>query len=185
MGKIRPLMLLPPLLFLGLAVLFYVGNFREGRNDLPSARAGQEAPALGVQQLGERVLFTDAMLREGEVTLVNFWATWCTPCVAEIPEFNKIPTQFNHRPVKVILVSLDFQGQKEKRIIPFIKANKISHTVVHLITPRGGDWINAIDPSWSGAIPATLLVYQQSKRTFFEGQLDYPGIVSLMENTLK
>lgn len=117
--------------------------------------------------------------------VVNFWATWCTPCVAEIPEFNKIPTQFNHRPVKVILVSLDFQGQKEKRIIPFIKANKISHTVVHLITPRGGDWINAIDPSWSGAIPATLLVYQQSKRTFFEGQLDYPGIVSLMENTLK
>ena len=46
MGKIRPLMLLPPLLFLGLAVMFYIGNFREGRNDLPSARAGQEAPAL-------------------------------------------------------------------------------------------------------------------------------------------
>jgi thiol-disulfide isomerase/thioredoxin len=117
--------------------------------------------------------------------VVNFWATWCTPCVAEIPEFNKITPQFNHRPVKVILVSLDFQGQKEKRIIPFIKANKISHTVVHLMTPRGGDWINRIDSSWSGAIPATLLVYQQSKRTFFEGQLDYSGIISLMEKTLK
>jgi cytochrome c biogenesis protein CcmG/thiol:disulfide interchange protein DsbE len=85
MGKFRPLMFLPPVLFLALAALFWFGNLREDREALPSAREGQQAPAVVLTQLGALELFDDATLRDGEVKLVNYWASWCAPCRAEHP----------------------------------------------------------------------------------------------------
>jgi cytochrome c biogenesis protein CcmG, thiol:disulfide interchange protein DsbE len=85
MAKFRPLMALPPLLFAGLAALFYFGNMREDRDALPSAREGQQAPAVQLTQLGDLELFDDATLRDGQVKLVNYWASWCAPCRAEHP----------------------------------------------------------------------------------------------------
>lgn len=85
MAKIKPLMLLPPVLFVGLAALFFFGNLREDRDALPSAREGQGAPAVVLTQLGDGEPFTDATLRDGEVKLLNFWASWCAPCRAEHP----------------------------------------------------------------------------------------------------
>jgi cytochrome c biogenesis protein CcmG, thiol:disulfide interchange protein DsbE len=53
MGKFRPLMFLPPVLFAGLAALFWFGNMRDDRASLPSAREGQPAPAVMLTQLGD------------------------------------------------------------------------------------------------------------------------------------
>ena len=85
MGKFKPFMFLPPVLFVALAALFWFGNMREDRDALPSAREGQVAPPVVLAQLGEKALFDDDVLRDGEVKLVNYWASWCAPCRAEHP----------------------------------------------------------------------------------------------------
>lgn len=85
MAKLNPLLILPPVLLAGFVAFVAVGNFRENRDDLPSARAGHQAPQVVLEEMPGRPVFTDAMLRTDEVKLVNFFASWCPPCRAEHP----------------------------------------------------------------------------------------------------
>ena len=84
------LMALPPVLFLGLAGLFYVGMQRENPDDLQSVFLDRQAPPVPAIGLPGYPVLTDADLRAGEVTVVNFWASWCPPCRAEHPVLKKM-----------------------------------------------------------------------------------------------
>ena len=90
MAKISPLMVIPPLVFLGLASMFLVGMFRDDPEALPSARIGQQAPALQITELPGKALFDDETLRDGNLKLVNYWASWCAPCRVEHPNLEAL-----------------------------------------------------------------------------------------------
>jgi thiol-disulfide isomerase/thioredoxin len=107
--------------------------------------------------------------------IVNFWATWCKPCIEELPHFEKIASNYSTQKIKVILISLDMARQVESSLIPFIKRKKLRSQVIHLRDPDANAWISKVDPNWSGAIPATV-IYNKDKRKFYEQSFSYEAL---------
>ncbi|RYH03309.1 DsbE family thiol:disulfide interchange protein [Salipiger sp. IMCC34102] len=93
MARVSPLLIVPPVIFAGLAALFYVGLYRENAGELPSTFIGQQAPALPEEAVAGTTLLTAEDLASGEITIVNFWASWCPPCRAEHPNLQALSDQ--------------------------------------------------------------------------------------------
>ena len=110
------------------------------------------------------------VIRPGNDTLyvVNFWATWCKPCVAELPYFEESDKHFAGKKVKIILVSLDFLSEKDK-LSKYVQNNHLQNKVYHLNAGDANIWIDKIDKTWGGDIPATVLYQQGNKLLFHEG----------------
>lgn len=112
--------------------------------------------------------------------VVNFWATWCVPCVKELPHFEKLNAEKAGDKVKVLLVSLDMHKMVESKLIPFIKEKQLKSDVVLLRDPDANSWISKIEPTWSGAIPATLF-YKGGTRNFYESAFTYEELLAEVE----
>ena len=110
--------------------------------------------------------------KDNKTYVVNFWATWCKPCVEELPVFEKLFKNYKNQQVELILVSLDFPNQIENRVIPFIKKNNLKGTVVLMADPDQNTWIPKVSKEWTGAIPATV-IYNKNTRKFYEQSFTY------------
>lgn len=115
-----------------------------------------------------------------KVYVVNFWATWCAPCIKELPYFETVNRRDD---VEVLLVSLDFPKHKTKRLLPFVEKHQLQSKVVHLDDANENFWINDIDTEWSGAIPATI-IYTQKERKFYEQSFTLEQLNSEIESFL-
>jgi thiol-disulfide isomerase/thioredoxin len=127
------------------------------------------------------VQFEPYLHRESDTLyVVNFWATWCVPCVKELPAFEKIHEKYSDKKVKVLLVSLDMADQVKNRLIPFLQKNNFTSDVVLLDDPHQNQWIDKVDAKWSGAIPFTV-VYNKNSRESYERSFRFNELDSIIK----
>lgn len=128
--------------------------------------------------------FSPFLEKQNDTTyIVNFWATWCSPCVKEMPAFNKLHEKYKDRKIKIILVSLDFGNNLQPKIERFAQAHKLKPTIIILDDPDSNSWIDKVSKDWSGAIPATLM-YNKNKRKFYEQSFTFQELESALHQIL-
>lgn len=114
--------------------------------------------------------------------IINFWATWCKPCVEEMPYFEQLSQTYQNQKVKVILVSCDFKKELDSRVIPFVKNKKLTSQVVLISETDPNTWIERVDSKFTGAIPATLIINgKKDFRYFKEGETTFKELDSIVK----
>ena len=115
--------------------------------------------------------------------VVNFWATWCKPCIKELPYFEEVQKKHKSK-VKVLLISLDFPNKLDSQLKPFVTKNRLQSQVILLDDPHENEWIPKVDSTWSGAIPATLIVNNQ-ERVFYERSFTQEELENELKKIIK
>ena len=119
------------------------------------------------------------------IVIVNFWATWCKPCITELPYFEQINAEMKSEKFSVCLVNLDFNSKYKTSAVEFVRNKNLKSEVIHLNDTDPNKWINRIDSNWTGAIPATI-IYENGKKIFFhEGEITYDELKSEINKSNK
>jgi thiol-disulfide isomerase/thioredoxin len=141
-----------------------------------------------VAQTVQKIKITDLekTIRESKTPLiVNFWATFCVPCLEEIPYFQEAAKNHKAEGVRLILVSLDLQESYPVQIKNTIVKRKISAPVKWLDETNADYFCPKVDSSWSGGMPASLFVNNKSGyRKFFEEQLSRDRLQVVMKELI-
>lgn len=142
-----------------------------------AAAVDPEVKVVKYEQLMERL-----QQKNDTLYVVNFWATWCGPCVRELPHFMTINNKYKNGAFKLIMVSLDESANLKEGVIPFLKKKNIQ--AEHFLLDDSGrmnEWIPKFDASWTGAIPVTILYKQGEKKAFHEGSMDEAALDNLVK----
>lgn len=123
----------------------------------------QEVPSLKFDALNTKI----RKEHPEQIKVINFWATWCKPCIEELPYFESLQKDFQDQNVQVLLVSLDMELERATK---YKDKKNLQSEVVYLDEVDHNAWIDKISPEWSGAIPATLIVLPDGTEKFYEKQ---------------
>ena len=133
---------------------------------LPALVFSQQAEIIKLKQLQDHI-----HAPADHIKVINFWATWCAPCIKELPLFEKLDQERSD--VKVTLVSMDLDlDPNPEKVYRFIDRKKIKSQVLILDERNPNAWISQVDKEWSGALPATIIINGKTgRRKFVEKEL--------------
>lgn len=136
----------------------------------------QSVETIKFSDLQDKILYTDAPL-----TVFNFWATWCKPCILEMPHFDNLEAE--NKDIKVYFISLDFKQDFEK-VEKFLAKRNFKSEVFYLDEKDPDSYLRKVSPNWSGAIPATLFVTDLGKTFFHEKAFSKEELQNTVEKYL-
>jgi len=139
---------------------------------IASKSYSQQVKLITIDQLQERI-----KTGKDSTYVVNFWATWCAPCIKELPHFEKLGAEHRSEKLAVLLVSVDFKSKLTAAVVPFVKRKNLKNQVFLLNESNPQEYIDRVDPSWSGSIPATLFIKGDNKK-FIESELTYEQLLT-------
>lgn len=141
-----------------------------------TAGFSQRVSLIKINELNKRI-------SEGGDTIyiINLWATWCAPCIEELPGFEQMKQQYGMEKMKILLLTVDFKSELNSAVLPFVRKKQLKNEVLLLNEEDAQAYINRIDSAWSGSIPATLFI-QKGNRLFIEKQLSYSELVSTYQS---
>lgn len=130
------------------------------------------AEPVSIARAGTNTLAELRKNESGKFRLVNFWATWCAPCLAEFPELVTINRMYRHRDFELVTVSVN-RPDEEKSVLEFLRKKEASCRNLLFESADRESMINAFDPSWQGEVPYTLLINPEGKIVYSEkGSID-------------
>jgi len=133
---------------------------------------------VGITELEKRMKSSDA-----GIEVYNFWATWCAPCVKELPYFERINEEFKEEGLEMNLVSIDFLDDLEGKLVPFLGKQKLKSDVLLLNAGKPKHWIDRVDKRWSGSIPLTIIV-KGNNRYFYEQEFEYEELKEIIDSLI-
>ncbi len=111
---------------------------------------------------------------KGKVFAINFWASWCKPCVNEFPALVKLNKNYKDKNFNLIFISLDFKEEVETKLLPFLKSNDVDYISYYLDTNSPEEIMDYLDKKWDGGIPATFIFDKSGNlQNFILGERNY------------
>src|SRR5262245_27187370 len=173
-------------LIVTLIVALFIGvNLQRGAPAQSNPHANPEAgPKIGTLKPADFAKFKDSA--KGKVLVLNFWATWCGPCVAEFPELVALDTKYRDKGVKLVGITADDPEDVQPKVIPFIKKHQVKFDIIRQDTDDPEEMMNQITKDWNGVIPATFVYDRQVNLADSRfGIIDRDLLVAEIEKALK
>lgn len=133
---------------------------------------------VGIKELEKRMGNS-----ENGIEVYNFWATWCAPCVKELPYFERIQQEYQAKGLEMNLVSIDFLDDLDGKLVPFLDEHKLKSDVLLLNAGKPKLWIDRVDERWSGSIPMTIIV-KGKNRYFYEQEFTYEQLKEVIDSKI-
>ncbi len=122
---------------------------------------------------------------KGKVVLLNFWATWCKPCIKEFPELVKLYNNYKDKGFTIVFISADVPEEIKTKVVPFLKTQGVDFLTYYNGFDNPEDLINFIDKNWQGAIPSTYIYDKDGKmESSMLGSKKYEDFESLITKYL-
>ena len=171
------------LLYSGLILLSTLTGYSKGFEENKTGIEKSKEYSVQIPVVDDAWLKNRINNRNGKILLVNFWATWCEPCVEEFPDLVKIYNENKNSNFEFLSVSVNLPSEIENKVKPFLKKQSADFPVVVIEEKKSEEIINLINPEWDGTVPATIIYDKNGKRKEFIAEAkDYEFLNKIIES---